>query len=142
MKPTKRQDGTRRKKHAGRKRGRPKALGISVHSFNEITRLLERYRLPDGILTYRAVAKELTRRSGVTITVGTVYRLAHGIEPKQPRVRAALELPAFESVKVCEACGVVHVAKRCPATRKPSKPRAPRLDRYKLALELIGVLNG
>ena len=141
MKPTKRQDGTRRKKHASRKRGRPKALGISVHSLNEITRLLERYRLPAGILTYRSVAEELTGRSGVTITVGTVYRLAHGIEPKQPRVRAALELPAFESVKVCEACGVVHV-KPCPASRKPGKPRAPRLDRRRLALELLGQLYG
>ena len=38
------------------------------------------------------------------------------------------------------ACGVAHV-NPCPASRKPGKPRLPRLDRRRLALELIGILN-
>ena len=39
--------------------------------------------------------------------------------PKSPAIRAALGLPILAPAPVCPSCGVVHVAARCPAKRKP-----------------------
>ncbi len=83
------QSGVKSKKA---KRGRPKATEISVHSRKHLSALLQRLTLPDTILTYRAAAVEMTRRSGVAISVATIYRLAHGQRPKSLHLRRALGL--------------------------------------------------
>jgi hypothetical protein len=54
------------------------------------------------------------------ITGGMAYRIAmDGYEPKRASIRVKLGLPAFLPAPVCPKCGVVHVAKRCTARRKP-----------------------
>ena len=88
------------------------------------------------LLTWSAVGAE------IGITGGMAYRVAvQDYEPQKSSIRAALGLPVLAPAHVCPACGVVHVAKRCPATRKPGKPRpTAREQRQRLALELLGSL--
>lgn len=75
-----------------RKRGRPKATSISVTSWKQISALKTRYSLPEAVLTYRDVARELTKRSGVKVSVATVYRMVNdGYKPKRESLRRALE---------------------------------------------------
>lgn len=78
-------------------------------------RLLERYAV---LLTWSAVGAE------IGISGGMAYRVAvQAYEPHRASIRAALGLPAMIPTAPCQACSVVHVAKRCPAARKPGKPR-------------------
>jgi len=96
-------------------------------------------RLHEGLKSWRLVAEHYPGAKP-----GTLSRFVNdnAYVPHRATVLTALGLPVFDKPKVCPRHGIVHVAKRCPATRKPGKPRLPRLDRYRLALELIGVLNG
>lgn len=143
MKPTKRRDGAKIQKSAKRPRGRPGGARIYVHELEQNSPMRMSLGLPDDVLTYRDVARFIAKKSGIRVSLGTLYRFAHGIEPTRYRTRQALGLPPLVSVAACVACGVVHVAKRCPAAaRKSSTPRRPRLNRRRLALELLGLLNG
>ncbi len=48
------------------------------------------------------------------------YHIAErGYEPKDPHLRAKLNLPALAPAPVCIKCGEVHTAKRCTKNRKP-----------------------
>jgi len=61
------------------------------------------------------------------ISRGLAYRIAvEGYEPKDPHIRAALELPVLVPAPVCPKCGEVHVTKKC-TKNKPAK-RRPRID--------------
>lgn len=107
-----------------RRPGRPKASHISVRSLDKITDMQTRLSLPKSVLTFRDITKEIYKRSGVSISVGTIHRFACGIEPRRPELRAALGLPCYAPAPVCPHCGNVPLAKRCPCKRKPST--APR----------------
>lgn len=50
--------------------------------------------------------------------MGTVYRIAHGYEPRDKCIRKALGFPVLAKVPVCQKCGDVHLAKRCTAPRQ------------------------
>jgi hypothetical protein len=69
-------------------------------------------KLPETLLTYRAVAAEISRRSGIPVTHGAIYRLANGIEPKRVEIRRALRLPELISVQACIKCGKIHRQQR------------------------------
>ena len=65
-------------------------------------------KLPETLLTYRAVAAEISRRSGIAVTHGAVYRLANGVEPKRAEIRRAFKLPELIPVAACAKCGKIH----------------------------------
>lgn len=95
-----------------RRRGRPKATEIFVQSREQISAMRIRFQLPDTVLTYRDVADALTRKTGTRVGLGTVYRLARGVEPHGSRLRKALGLPLTAPAPVCPVHGVVH-ARQC-----------------------------
>ena len=71
------------------------------------------------LFTWRAVGAEYG------VSVGAVYRLAVlGKEPRDNAIRARLGLPALASAPVCQACGVVPLAKRCPTCRQRAREAA------------------
>lgn len=76
-----------------------------------------RFGLPDTVLTYRDLARELSRKLVFRVALGTVHDLAHGREPKGTAIRLALGLPALQAVAICPTHGVVHL-KRCPGRNK------------------------
>ena len=95
--------------------------------------------------TMRQICHDINQSAGPgkhNITHRTIQLIIAGKEPRNAAIRDTLGLPVLAPAPVCPACGIVHVAMRCPASRKPGKPRLPRLDRRRLALELLGVLNG
>ncbi len=47
----------------------------------------------------------------------------HDYEPRDPHIRAALNLPALAPAPVCPRCGMVHVAKRCMSQQERPRPR-------------------
>lgn len=56
--------------------------------------------MPESLKTFRAIAAEVTRRSGVEVSFGVVYRLAGDEEPVNNSLRKALNLPLYRKVKV------------------------------------------
>ena len=56
---------------------------------------------------------------GDDMSHGTIQRVLKGIEPKDPKARWLLGLPALAPAPVCRRCGNVHVTKTCTANRKP-----------------------
>ena len=53
------------------------------------------------------------------ISAAMAWRISErGYEPKDARIRLQLGMPALGLAPVCEACGEVHVARRCPARRR------------------------
>lgn len=111
-----------------RPRGRPKATQEPVRDAYKIQSLRSALGLPDALITYRAIADEMTKRTGVKITHGTIHRLANGQQPQNNELRAKLGLPKLGLITLCK-CGEAHPAKSCPKDRKPSKRR-----NYKRAL--------
>ena len=94
-------------------------------------------RLHEGLKSWRLVAEHYPGAKP-----GTLSRFVNDAAyfPRRAPIRAALGLPVLAKVPICLACGIVHV-KRCPATRKPGKPRpTAREQRMCLALELLGSL--
>lgn len=91
--------------------------------------------LPDGISTYRAAARELTRRAGFNVSVGVLHRLAHGVEPREPRLRHLFGLPVVRPTPACPHCGQVHTAEVCTAT-------PPRLDVHAVTVWTRRVRSG
>lgn len=57
------------------------------------------------------------------ISGGMAYRIVNesGYEPKAPRTRCQLGLPAFAQAPVCPHCGEVHLKKSCPNVRSYSR---------------------
>jgi hypothetical protein len=53
---------------------------------------------------------------------GTLCSIAKGRDPKSPRIRTILGLPALALAPVCVKCGEVHPSKRCTKGSVP-KPR-------------------
>lgn len=63
---------------------------------------------------WRAVGKEFG------IDDAMAWRIVNevGYEPREPKIRTRLELPAYMEVPVCPICGEVHLKKSCPQKRK------------------------
>lgn len=84
------------------------------------------YTIPELQKTLRKAYKRLNNWRAVGkdygITGGMAYRIAHGYEPKDPRIRTTLHLPALVPAPVCPRCGVVHVSKRCTQKRSLPEP--------------------
>lgn len=68
--------------------------------------------------------------SALSLSVGTVVRVANGYNPKRTHIRAALDLPPLALSEVCPKCNVVHTRKTCP-----SGPRGPRLHNWRREYE-------
>lgn len=66
------------------------------------------------------------------VSKAMAFRVAHGYEPKQKAIRAALGFPPIKQITapVCD-CGEVHLSKRCP--NKPRPPAKPRTKWKQLA---------
>src|SRR3990167_8955741 len=93
--------------------------------------------------TMRQICHDINQQAGPgkhNITHRTIQLIIAGKEPQNAAIRDTLGLPILAPAPICPACGVAHV-RPGPASRKPGKPRLPRLDRRRLALELIGILN-
>ena len=133
-KSRKRQPSSESKKNP---RGRPKATGISVQGLNIIPLLRERFVISGEILTYRDIAQELTRRSGVPVSVGTIYRMGKNPpeEPHRNSLRRALGLIELRNGRVCPVHNKVH-DRIC--TTHHSIPR-PRTNWKRLHLMLVGL---
>jgi hypothetical protein len=69
-------------------------------------------KLYQKLHNWRAVGAELG------ITCGMAYRVAHGYEPKEARIRYRLGLPALAPAPVCRRCGEVHTTQRCTKNRR------------------------
>jgi hypothetical protein len=80
------------RKSPPKRRGAKKATSISVRSEKQITAICARFHLEGPILTFRDVRASLNRKYGVRMSVGTVYRMAHGHNPKSVELRRALEM--------------------------------------------------
>lgn len=98
-----------------RSRGRPRGSRSSVQQMDKKSAVCVRLGLRGKFFSYRDIAAALTQRSGHRVTVGTVHRLANGIEPTRNATRAAVGLPLVVDVVAC-TCGQVHVAEVCSAT--------------------------
>lgn len=106
-----------------RRRGRPKATGISVAAQKQISALKIRLGLPAAVLTYRDAASELTDRAGFTVSAAAVWDYCHGHEPRVARLRKVFGLPVLHLAPACPGCGDVHLAKRCPNAPKRAGPK-------------------
>ena len=74
--------------------GRPPSRQEDVHHADKIKAFRRALGLPETLKTFRAIAGELTRRSGVIITPGTLYRyIVDGKAPRKNPVRLGLGLP-------------------------------------------------
>ena len=77
------------------------------------------------------------------IPLGTLSRIANdpNYEPRKTQVLKALGLPALAPAPVCAHCGIVHLAKRCPA-RDRFAENAAEYDAWRAAhaSELAGVV--
>lgn len=62
--------------------------------------------------SWREAARRISKESGLTISAGTLIRVASGYEPKDERVRRALDLPVYVTLQVCRKCGNVHKQRR------------------------------
>ena len=123
-----------------RRRGRPTSHLESVRWGYKIKSIRASLGLPETAKTFRALAREITKRSGVNVTYGTMYRLAQGIEPKRPELRLALGLPAYAPAAVCPIHGVVHTRKTCPQA-SPKKPRSHNWRRECEAWKRIALVS-
>ncbi len=95
-------------------RGRPKATRISVHALDRIPRVVARLGLPRKLITYRAIAEALTKRSGVRVTAPTVCRFAHDVDPRRADLRRAFGLVPKVEIESCPHCGRAHTSDVCP----------------------------
>ena len=93
------------RKSPPKRRGAKKATGISVQSEKQISAMCARFQLEGLILTYRDVQGALNRKYGLSLSVGTIWHLAHGHYPKDNHIRIALGLPLTVAVAVCIHCG-------------------------------------
>jgi hypothetical protein len=63
---------------------------------------------------YRRLGKWRLVGAEFGISGGMAYRIgAQGYEPKEPKIRTILGLPAMVMTPVCRHCGEVHVRRRC-----------------------------
>lgn len=73
--------------------------------------------------SWRAVAAKFG------VSGAMAFRVAHGHEPKDARIRRAFGMPEFAPAPCCQRCGVPHVSKRC--TRRPTfDERAAQYDAW------------
>jgi hypothetical protein len=105
------------------RRGRPKATRIFVHKLDKIIAAKSRLGLPDAVLTFRDIRTEIYNRSGVWVSMGTVYRFVEGIEPVHERIRKAFGLACKVEVLPCKKCGEIHFPKRCTKRNPITTPR-------------------
>jgi hypothetical protein len=80
------------RKSAPKPRGRPKATTISVQAQKQYSAMAERFGLNGPFLTYRAIQDAINEKCGLRLSVGTVYRMAHGHMPRNRATRRALGL--------------------------------------------------
>lgn len=84
-----------------------------------------RLGLSGEILTFQDIADKLAERSGVRVTKATVWRFAHGVDPRSEKLRRVFGLPVRAEVDVCGKCGKPHeMLKQCgPRKARPNTPR-------------------
>lgn len=73
-------------------KGRPKVSTISVQAQKQYSAMQTRFGLEGPILTFRDLRTALNCKYGLRLSVGTVYRMAHGQMPKSLIIRRALGL--------------------------------------------------
>ena len=110
------------RKSPPKRRGAKKATTISVRSEKHISAICTRYKLQGLILTFRDVRDALNLKYGLSLSVGTIWNIAHGRYPKDNDTCRALGLPFTVAMPVCPIHGFVH-EKRCPGAEP--KPRRP-----------------
>lgn len=119
-----------------KRRGRKKASRISVQSEKHISATMTRFKLGGAILTYRDLRQALNSKFGLSLSVGTVYRLARGYEPTDSGIRARLGLPVLKLAPVCPNCGDVHPNASCPK-RRATLPETRKRTNWKRAFKFI-----
>lgn len=86
---------------------RRKATNIHVTTCNATQKRLRADY--EHLFTWKAVAGEITKNTGIEIAPGTVYRVAMtAYEPRRNDLRRALGLPAKMEVEVCREHGIAH----------------------------------
>lgn len=75
-----------------KRRGRKKATTISVRSEKQISAIVTRFGLQGEILTFRDVCAALNKKYGLSLSVGTVWHIAHGQMPRDKRLRKVLRV--------------------------------------------------
>lgn len=91
---------------------------IAVHSLKNDRKLI--YLAYRDCGTWKALGEKLG------IKPLTAYRfVCYGTKPRSAAEQIALGLPVLAPAPVCARCGIVHLAKRCPAMKADlsSKPR-------------------
>ena len=84
--------------------------------------LLERHEF---YKSWSAVAEELGQKAGGRkFNRGMLSAIARGKKSAPPSILKPLGFPTFAAAPVCQACGVVPLAKRCPTCRQRAREAA------------------
>lgn len=93
-------------------------------------------RLYGKLKNWRTVGAEMGISGGMAYRIGV-----DGYEPKEPAIRVKLGLPGMAPAPVCLRCGVVHVTKRCCASRARRGKDLFEMGTEELAWRLVHRVN-